>query len=159
NGPIDAAVNALGGGLRIDDYVEHAIGGGSDAQAMAIVEAAAPGVAGTRFGAGRDANTITASIVAVVGAARRLGVRPVATEQTAATGTEGGRWRRALPGARPRPGGAFGRRRRLERRAGRAASGGLGRPRAAPPRASGVFAAGGAASGVRRRVLMPGRSA
>ena len=89
NGPIDAAVNALGGGLRIDDYVEHAIGGGSDAQAMAIVEAAAPGVAGTRFGAGRDANTITASIVAVVGAARRLGVRPVATEQTAATGTEG----------------------------------------------------------------------
>src|SRR5690606_2034733 len=54
NGPIDAAVNALGGGLRIDDYVEHAIGGGSDAQAMAIVEAAVPGVAGTRFGAGRD---------------------------------------------------------------------------------------------------------
>lgn len=88
NGPIDAAVNALGGGLRIDDYVEHAIGTGSDAQAMAIVEAAAPGVPGTRFGAARDANTITASIMAVVSAARRLGLRPVATEQ-AATGTEG----------------------------------------------------------------------
>jgi len=89
NGPIDAAVNALGTGLRIDDYVEHSIGGGSDAQAMAIVEAAAPGVPGTRFGAARDANTVTASILAVVGAARRLGLRPAATEQAAATGTEG----------------------------------------------------------------------
>ncbi len=89
NGPIDAAVNALGAGLRIDDYIEHSIGGGSDAQAMAIVEAAAPGVPGTRFGAARDANTVTASILAVVGAARRLGLRPATAEAAAATGTEG----------------------------------------------------------------------
>ncbi len=56
---------------------------------MAIVEAAAPGVAGTRFGAARDPNTVTASIQAVVGAARRLGLRPVAAQAAAATGTEG----------------------------------------------------------------------
>lgn len=93
NGPIDAAVAALGTDLRIDDYIEYSIGSGSDAQAMSIIEAATTGVVGTRFGAACDTNTLTASIRAVVGAARRLDLRPgvaaAAREAVPATGTEG----------------------------------------------------------------------
>ncbi len=42
--------------------------------ALAIVEAARDGVAGIRYGAGRHANIATASVLAVLSAARRLGV-------------------------------------------------------------------------------------
>ena len=38
--------------------------GGADAQAWALIEAAAPGVPGTRFGVGRHSNLTTASILA-----------------------------------------------------------------------------------------------
>jgi 2-isopropylmalate synthase len=41
---------------------------------LAIVEAARDGVAGIRYGAGRHANIATASVLAVLSAARRLGV-------------------------------------------------------------------------------------
>jgi 2-isopropylmalate synthase len=47
---------------------------GTDATALAIVEAAREGVAGIRYGAGRHANIATASVLAVLSAARRLGV-------------------------------------------------------------------------------------
>ncbi len=77
-GPIDAAVDALAVGLRIDSYEERSIGSGAKAQAWAIVEAAAPGVAGTRFGVGRHANIATASVLAVLSAAARLDLLPVA---------------------------------------------------------------------------------
>jgi 2-isopropylmalate synthase len=72
-GPIDATAAALGLPLRIDSYEERSLGTGADAQAMAIVEAAWPGVAGSRFGAGRDANIVTASVRAVFSAAARFG--------------------------------------------------------------------------------------
>lgn len=76
NGPIEAAASALhqalGLALRIDHYEERALGHGADAHAMAIVEAALPGVAGTRFGAGRDSNIVTASVRALLSAANRL---------------------------------------------------------------------------------------
>ncbi len=78
NGPIAATVDALRSrltaleGLRIDSYEERSIGSGAQAQAWAIVEAAAPGVAGTRFGAARHVNIVTASILAVISAANRL---------------------------------------------------------------------------------------
>ncbi len=74
NGPIAATVNALGLPIRIDNYEERALAHGADASAMAIVEAAREGVPGNRFGAGRHANIVTASVLAVLSAARRLGV-------------------------------------------------------------------------------------
>jgi 2-isopropylmalate synthase len=74
NGPIDATVNALGIQLRIDNYEERALGHGADASALAIVEAARDGAPGSRFGAGRHANIVTASVLAVLSAVRRLGI-------------------------------------------------------------------------------------
>jgi 2-isopropylmalate synthase len=74
NGPIDAAVNALGISLRIDHYEERALAHGADASALAIVEAAREGMPGSRFGAGRHQNIVTASLLAVLSAARRLGI-------------------------------------------------------------------------------------
>ena len=76
SGPIDAVAAAigqhLGVALRIDHYEERSLGQGAGAMALAIVEAALPGVPGTRFGAGRHANIVTASILAVLHAAGRL---------------------------------------------------------------------------------------
>jgi 2-isopropylmalate synthase len=73
-GPIDAAVDALGVDLRVVHYEERAIGSGAHAQALAMVEAAVDTTTGTRFGAGLDANIVTASLKAVLHAAQRLGV-------------------------------------------------------------------------------------
>lgn len=72
NGPIDAAVAALGLPIRIDAYEERSLGGGADAQALALVEVAWPGEAGTRFGAGCHANIVSASIQAVLCAVSRF---------------------------------------------------------------------------------------
>jgi 2-isopropylmalate synthase len=74
SGPIAATVNALKLPIRIDDYEERALRAGADASALAIVEAARDGVAGIRYGVGRHANIATASVLAVLSAARRLGV-------------------------------------------------------------------------------------
>jgi 2-isopropylmalate synthase len=74
NGPIAATVDALGLPLRIDAYEERALSRGADASALAIVEAARSGTAGTRFGVGIHSNIITASILAVLSAAARLDV-------------------------------------------------------------------------------------
>ncbi|HEX6638540.1 MAG TPA: 2-isopropylmalate synthase [Steroidobacteraceae bacterium] len=74
SGPIAATVNALALPIRIDNYEERALRAGADASALAIVEAAREGVAGIRYGAGRHANIATASVLAVLSAARRLGV-------------------------------------------------------------------------------------
>ncbi|MDR3004879.1 MAG: 2-isopropylmalate synthase [Acidovorax sp.] len=73
NGPIAATVAALNQPLRIDSYEERSTGAGADACAVAIVEAALPGVPGSRFGAGRHANIVTASVLAVLNAAVRFG--------------------------------------------------------------------------------------
>ncbi|MBU4611082.1 2-isopropylmalate synthase [Achromobacter sp. GG226] len=72
NGPVAAAVAALGLPLRIDSFEERSLGAGADALALAIVEVALPGVPGSRFGVGRHANTTTASILAVLSAAARV---------------------------------------------------------------------------------------
>ena len=74
SGPIAATVSALALPIRIDNYKERALRSGADASALAIVEAARDGVAGIRYGAGRHANIATASVLAVLSAARRLGV-------------------------------------------------------------------------------------
>jgi 2-isopropylmalate synthase len=74
SGPIAATVNALALPIRIDNYEERALRAGADASALAIVEAARDGVTGIRYGAGRHSNIATASVLAVLSAARRLGV-------------------------------------------------------------------------------------
>lgn len=72
NGPIAATVAALQLPLRIDGYEERSAGAGADACAIAIVEAALPGVPGSRFGVGQHANIVTASVLAVLNAAARF---------------------------------------------------------------------------------------
>jgi 2-isopropylmalate synthase len=75
NGPMAATVDALGLPLRIDAYEERSLGRGADASVLAIVEAARSGATGTRFGVGIHANLVTASILAILSAAARLGVK------------------------------------------------------------------------------------
>ncbi|KRC29406.1 2-isopropylmalate synthase [Acidovorax sp. Root219] len=75
NGPIAATVDALGLPLRVDHYEERATGTGANAQALAIVEAALEGVAGSTFGAGTSHNIVTASVQAIVSVANRLAER------------------------------------------------------------------------------------
>ncbi|MGI8664342.1 MAG: 2-isopropylmalate synthase [Acidimicrobiales bacterium] len=75
NGPIAALVHALRRELGIDievvDYAEHAVSAGSDATAVAYVEAQSPeGL--IRWGVGLDESILTASLKAVIGAANRL---------------------------------------------------------------------------------------
>ena len=72
NGPLAAAVAALGLPLRIDDYQEHSLGGGSEANALALVEVSWPGQPGSRFGAGRDGNLLRASLQALLAAVSRF---------------------------------------------------------------------------------------
>ncbi len=74
NGPIAATVAALGVPLRIDSYEERSLGTGSDATALAIIEAAMPGVPGSRFGVSLHQNITTASVLAVLSAAARFSV-------------------------------------------------------------------------------------
>ena len=74
NGPIDAFVHALrdgvDAGLNVLDYAEHAIGQGSEANAVAYVETSEPD--GTvLWGVGVDPNIITASLRAVLNAHER----------------------------------------------------------------------------------------
>ena len=75
-GALEAFVHALetqtGTGLQVVDYSEHALGAGSDAEAVAYVKLrTADG--GQAWGAGRDRDIVTASLRAVARAANRLG--------------------------------------------------------------------------------------
>jgi 2-isopropylmalate synthase len=89
NGPIAAFVDALardcGITLRIVDYVEHAVGAGSDATAAAYVEAA-DGAGTVAWGVGLDPNILTASLRAVVSAASRLELKREAESEPATLG-------------------------------------------------------------------------
>ncbi len=74
NGPIDAFVDALKkaglGAITVEDYREHALGAGANAQAAAYVEAkTADGR--TLFGVGLDRSIVEASLRAVTSAAAR----------------------------------------------------------------------------------------
>ena len=78
NGPIAAFTDALarecGIEVRVVDYVEHAVGAGSDATAVAYVEATGPGM-GALWGVGMSPNILTASLQAVVSAVNRIQAR------------------------------------------------------------------------------------
>jgi 2-isopropylmalate synthase len=79
NGPIDAAVHALGHlgvDLQVRSYEERSMGSsraGGDAQACAFVEVARPGSGGDCYGVGMDGNIVTASLKALLSAANRQG--------------------------------------------------------------------------------------
>lgn len=74
DGPVEAFVNAIrsnwGADFDIVDYTEHAIGSGSNAQAVAYVESVA-GSGELKWGIGRDSNITTASLLAVLAAFER----------------------------------------------------------------------------------------
>jgi 2-isopropylmalate synthase len=74
NGPIAAFVHALqtdlGADVEVVDYAEHAVTAGSDATAVAYVEAR--GDDGIRWGVGMDESITTASLRAVLSALNRL---------------------------------------------------------------------------------------
>ncbi len=72
NGPIDAAMQALHLPLVVHSYEERALGLGSGARAVAMVELAMEGMPATTFGVGIDPNIVTASIRAIVSGANRL---------------------------------------------------------------------------------------
>ena len=78
NGPIAALTDTLardcGIHVQVVDYSEHAIGSGSDATAVAFVEAAGDKGAAV-WGVGLHSNILTASLRAVVSAANRLHAR------------------------------------------------------------------------------------
>jgi 2-isopropylmalate synthase len=88
NGPIAAFVDALARDcdltLRVLDYVEHAVGAGTDATAVAYVEAT-DSSGRVAWGVGMDANILTASLKAVVSSASRLGLKASGTTTTTGT--------------------------------------------------------------------------
>jgi 2-isopropylmalate synthase len=75
NGPVDAFVHAMNSGLNtsidVVDYSEHALGQGSEATAVAYVEMKIGDGTETRWGVGRDPNTTSAVLRAVLGAFER----------------------------------------------------------------------------------------
>jgi 2-isopropylmalate synthase len=77
NGPVAALVNglreSLGIELTVRDYSQHALTAGSEASAVAYVEAEAPGET-VRWGVGIDSSILDASLAAVISAANRLQV-------------------------------------------------------------------------------------
>jgi 2-isopropylmalate synthase len=77
NGPVDAFVDGLvritGETVQVLDYHEHSIGSGAQARAAAYLELRI-GSRPTRFGVGIDANIVSASLKAVLGALQREGV-------------------------------------------------------------------------------------
>ncbi|MBW4049258.1 MAG: 2-isopropylmalate synthase [Proteobacteria bacterium] len=81
NGPIDAAVQALHLPLVVHSYEERALGLGSGARAVAMVELAMEGMPATTFGVGIDPNIVTASIRAIVSGANRLLARAETIER------------------------------------------------------------------------------
>ncbi len=74
NGPVDAFVRALRDGLGLDihvqDYHEHAVGGGEDATAVAYVQLRV-GTERSVYGVGLDPNIVTATLRAVISAVNR----------------------------------------------------------------------------------------
>jgi len=80
NGPIDAFVHALGMDIRIHHYEERALGQGSGADAIALIEIAADWLPSTVHGVGIHSSIVTASLLAVLSAVNR-GLMTVPPEQ------------------------------------------------------------------------------
>lgn len=72
NGPIDAVIDALRMPVKVLSYEERALAAGADSRALAVIEIAIEGSAGSTFGAGLDANIVTASVRAILAGVNRL---------------------------------------------------------------------------------------
>jgi 2-isopropylmalate synthase len=72
NGPIAAAVAALGLPMALNAYEERAMGQGAQAKAAAFIEVSLDKGAATAFGVGVHENIATAGVLAVVSGAARL---------------------------------------------------------------------------------------
>ncbi|MEJ8821456.1 2-isopropylmalate synthase [Variovorax humicola] len=87
NGPIDAFIHALvdttGHAVRVIDYHQHAIGAGADAKAVAYLELRVD-ESQTLFGVGIDADTISASLKAIVSGLKRARERGARSAQSVA---------------------------------------------------------------------------
>src|SRR5260221_9148551 len=74
NGPVDAFVQALREGagfdIHVQNYHEHGVGSGEDAEAVAYVQLRI-GTERTVYGVGFDSNIVTATLRAVVSAVNR----------------------------------------------------------------------------------------
>jgi 2-isopropylmalate synthase len=73
DGAISAFVDALGSGVKIMDYFEHAIGTGTDTRAACYVELRV-GESPTGFGVGIHGDIVTASFMAILSAVNRHAV-------------------------------------------------------------------------------------
>lgn len=71
NGPLAAAAAALDPALRVDSFSQHSLGGGAQAESVAIIEVALPGRPGTAFGVGQHGNSTTAALLALLCAYNR----------------------------------------------------------------------------------------
>jgi 2-isopropylmalate synthase len=79
-GPIDAAMAALaphvtantGHAIHVHSYEERSLSHGENAEAVAFVELASPGKAGTRYGVGMHSNIVTASVQAIMSGINRI---------------------------------------------------------------------------------------
>jgi 2-isopropylmalate synthase len=71
NGPIDAFSKALGQNLQVHHYEERALGYGSDAVAIAIIQLDLKDTQETHHGVGMHNNIVTASLLAVLSALNR----------------------------------------------------------------------------------------
>ena len=74
NGPLDAAVKALGNLLQINSYEEKSIGSGASAQAISLIECYEPANNLTKFGAGQHSDIVVASLLALLNVCQRLGL-------------------------------------------------------------------------------------
>ena len=71
NGPLAAALDALGGPCAIHSFEERSLSEGATAQAIAFVEISVDGIPGTVFGAGQSASITEASLRALISAVNR----------------------------------------------------------------------------------------
>jgi 2-isopropylmalate synthase len=85
NGPLEAAVHALGLPMKIVSFEERAVSPGSEARAVAFIEIAMDGVPGSVFGAGLHGNSTTAALLALCSAAARAVERRQNVKEVVAT--------------------------------------------------------------------------
>jgi len=85
NGPLEAAVHALGLPMKIVSFEERAVSPGSEARAIAFIEIAMDGVPGSIFGSGLHGNSTTAALLALCSAAARAVERRQNVKEAVAT--------------------------------------------------------------------------
>ncbi|MDQ7990339.1 MAG: 2-isopropylmalate synthase [Candidatus Dactylopiibacterium sp.] len=81
NGPLAAALDALGANVTVHSFEERSLGSGADARAIAFVELTVADRPGTLFGAGCSTSILEASLRALVSAVNRAQAETLANGQ------------------------------------------------------------------------------